>query len=166
MSRDPQAPPRASAAPSGATDAPVVCSYPGRLESLAEILDFIDRQCRRSAADPDTAHALRLAVEEICVNVVTHGYRGAEPGPIDLEFRGEPDRIVVSIRDRGRPFSPEDAPAPDLTLGWQDRPIGGLGWYLVHRMIDRVDYRPDPTTGNCVTLTKFRVGAAPSGKPP
>lgn len=125
-----------------------------RLENLPLFMSFIDAACQRAGADEDTAYALRLAVEEVCINLMRYGYKDMAPGPIRVSFQQRGDRITVTIRDRAHPFDPADAPAPDLTSDAESRPIGGLGWYLVKRSVDRLDYRADPVRGNVLTLTK------------
>ncbi len=99
---------------------------------------------------------MKLAVEEACVNVITHGYAGREPGPISLAFRSEPERFVVTLADSAAPFEPESLPDPDLAAGWKERKIGGLGWWLIRKMVDGVEYESSPGGGNRLTLVKRR----------
>ena len=125
-----------------------------RLDALREILDTVER----AASGGPEWFDVKLAVEEACTNVIEHGY-GEQGGPIDLVIRGDDDEIVVSIRDRAQPFSPDDAPPPDLTSDWADREIGGLGWHLIKRLMDRLAYEPSLATGNELTLVKRRTRA-------
>ncbi|MBX9698387.1 MAG: ATP-binding protein [Acetobacteraceae bacterium] len=128
--------------------------HPANIENLPRFMSFIDEACRRAGADEDTAYALRLAVEEVCINLIHYGYKDMAPGPIRVSFRQRGDRIVVTICDRARPFDPANAPAPDLTSDAEARPIGGLGWYLVKQSVDRLDYQTNPKRGNILTLTR------------
>jgi anti-sigma regulatory factor (Ser/Thr protein kinase) len=48
--------------------------------------------------------------------------------------------------------------APDLSAGWEDRAVGGLGWHLIRRSVDEVDYGPNPGGGNRLTLVKRSPG--------
>lgn len=123
-----------------------------RLDALREILDTVDRAASEGAEWFD----VKLAVEEACTNLIDHGY-GAKGGPIDLVIRADDSRIVVSIRDRAEPFSPDDAPPPDLTSEWTGREIGGLGWHLIKRLMDGLSYEPSLAAGNELTLVKRRT---------
>ena len=125
-----------------------------RLQDLSRLHDFIQAGCRQAGADEDVAYALRLGMEEVCTNIIEHGYEGQPPGPITLTLQGEPGQIMVTITDRARPFSPDDAPPPDLSPDWENRKIGGRGWYLVRHAVDQVLYEPNPGGGNQVTLVK------------
>lgn len=135
-------------------DSATAVEHIASLENLPRFMAFIDAACQRAGADEDTAYALRLAVEEVCINLIHYGYKDMTPGPIRVSFQQRGDRITVTIRDRARPFDPADAPEPDVTSDAESRPIGGLGWYLVKRTVDRFEYRADPARGNVLTLTK------------
>ena len=149
-----------------------------RRENLPDLIEFLEEACRRTGADRSICFDLRLAVEEVCTNLIQHGNADMEPGPIKLNFQANPERIVISIRalglsfppehsppsllsftrqasgDLGLAFPPEHAPPPDLESGWEDRPLGGLGWHLVFELKDEVIYRSDGPQGNHLTLIK------------
>jgi serine/threonine-protein kinase RsbW len=93
-------------------------------------------------------------VDEACSNVVEHGYAGMAPGPIRVTFDADGDRVVVAIADRGLAFDPSDAEAPDLDSDWEHRRIGGLGWHLIRRSVDAMDYETNRESGNRLTLVK------------
>jgi serine/threonine-protein kinase RsbW len=128
--------------------------HPGVLDSVPLLLAFVDEACAQYLLDAESAFAIRLAVDEVCVNLVRHGYPPGPAGPIGLTLAREADRVVVTVTDRGRPFDPASAPVPDLSLLADQRPIGGLGWHLVKHMIDHIEYRSDPDGTNRLTLVK------------
>jgi serine/threonine-protein kinase RsbW len=125
-----------------------------RGENLQAFRDFIENACRRTGIEPSGAFDLKLAVDEACSNIIEHGYAGNEPGPIGVSFDARGEQVVVEITDRGRPFDPKAVRAPDLDTRWQDRRVGGLGWYLMSRSVDRIGYDSDPKRGNRLTLVK------------
>jgi len=127
-----------------------------RLENLPAFLHFISSECERAGASVSDEFAVKLAVEEACVNVMTHGYAGREPGPISVTFRSDRERFVVTVTDFAAPFQPESVPEPDLKSGWTEREIGGLGWWLIRKMVDNVEYESRPERGNRLTLVKRR----------
>jgi serine/threonine-protein kinase RsbW len=128
--------------------------HPGTLENLPRFLGFIDDVCDRIDADEGTRYALRLAVEEVCTNLIVHGYKNRPAGPIEVVAVDDCDRVTLVIHDRAPPFDPKDAPLPDLTSGAEHRRIGGLGWHLVKRMVDEIRYVPGTPSGNELTLVK------------
>jgi len=124
------------------------------LESLQVFRDFIAECCARHAISHDTVLDLKLAVDEACTNIITHGYKGIDPGSIILSFRIEPDRILVQITDFGHVFEPVAGPKPDVEAALEDRELGGLGLYLIYQTMDNIDYQSSED-GNTLTFTKF-----------
>lgn len=125
-----------------------------RLANIGELLDFVDAFCEQASIQAQDQFDLRLAVEEVCANVMMHGYEERAPGPLEISFCSDGEQATITISDRAAPFDPELAPSPDLHASADERPIGGLGWHLVRQIVDRVHYRYDPTYGNTVTLIK------------
>ncbi len=124
------------------------------LESLQVFRDFITDCCARFKIPNETVFDLKLAVDEACTNIITHGYRGMDPGSIILSFRIEPDRILVSITDFGHIFEPAETPKPDVQAALEDRELGGMGLYLIYQTMDNIDYQSSED-GNMLTFTKY-----------
>jgi serine/threonine-protein kinase RsbW len=137
--------------------APATVVHAGTLENLPRFLGFIDAVCARIDADEVTKYALRLAVEEVCTNLIVYGYKNRPPGPIEVIAYDDRDRVTLVIQDRAPPFDPKDAPAPDLTSDVEHRKAGGLGWHLVKKMVDEIRYVPDTPSGNVLTLVKRKT---------
>lgn len=125
---------------------------PLTLEHLSEIRSFLAIALEELRGTPAT-EALQLAADEVCTNLVQHGAADA----VRIALRCVDGIATLIIEDRGRPFAPEEAPAPNLTSDWRRRPVGGLGWFLTRRMVDGVQYVSLPATDgvrNRLTLTK------------
>ena len=88
---------------------------------------------------------LHLALDETLTNVVSYGYRDGLEHTILVRMRmlstEHARRIEVEVEDDGEPFNPLEARAPDVHATIEDRPIGGLGIYLVRRVMDDLEYR-------------------------
>jgi serine/threonine-protein kinase RsbW len=123
------------------------------LETLPVFRDFIEQACERAGIDPETRFALKLAVDEACTNVITHGYANMDPGSMILELKLDPQQVVITLTDFGHPFEPSEAPMPDLAAALEDRPTGGLGLYFIYSTMDEVDYQTSED-GNRLILTK------------
>ena len=124
------------------------------LESLQTFRDFITDCCAKYDLPNDTVLELKLAVDEACTNIITHGYKGMDPGSIILSFRIEPDRILVQITDFGHCFEPVETPKPDVEAALGDDELGGLGLYLIYQTMDNIDYTSSED-GNTLTFTKY-----------
>jgi serine/threonine-protein kinase RsbW len=124
------------------------------LESLQIFRDFITDCCAKYEIPRDTVLDLKLAVDEACTNIITHGYKGMDPGSIILSFRIQPDRILVQITDFGHVFEPVAGPKPDVEAALEDQELGGLGLFLIYQTMDNIDYASSED-GNMLTFTKF-----------
>ena len=123
------------------------------MENVVEFRNFVEDACRKAGADDSVCFDLKLVVDEACSNIVVHGYEGLTPGPIGLSFAVSGDEIVITITDQAPPFDPKDAPIPDLDAPASERRPGGLGWYLIRELVDRIEYEP-LKSGNRLTLVK------------
>jgi serine/threonine-protein kinase RsbW len=128
---------------------------------VAAFRNFVEQACRNAGVDELACFDLKLAVDEACSNLIVHGYKGREPGPIAVAFALDGDEIVITITDHAPPFRPEDAPVPLLDVPAIERRPGGLGWHLIKQIADRLDYESDPKTGNRLTMVKKVVRRPP-----
>ena len=82
-------------------------NLPGKLESLSEIGKYVMNVAKQASLDKKLAYKLRLAVDEMATNIITHGYEesGLE-GNIQVEGNVETDRIVITLKDTGIPYDP------------------------------------------------------------
>ena len=133
-------------------------SFVNDLRELAGIAERIDEFCADRNLGPQLAYAVNLAVDEILTNTISYGYDDEEPHRIELIVGMEADAIVVEITDDSNAFDLSEAPESDVESSIEDRVPGGLGLFLVHQMMDSVEYRRVGGR-NVVTLTKKTTDA-------
>lgn len=121
---------------------------------LEEVIEFIDEQLEAADCPPKTQIKLDVAVEEIFVNVAHYAYH-PDVGAVEIkvDITQNPKTAVISFSDSGKPFNPLDNPDPDTTLSAEERPIGGLGIYMVKNTMDDVRYEFIDGR-NCLTIVK------------
>ena len=124
-------------------------------ESLASFRELIDATCTgRAGLDENTVYDLKLAVDEACTNIITHGYAGKNPGSILLTMNVSENQIAITITDFGHQFEPVEGLAPDVQAGLEeDRLAGGFGLYFIYQTMDKVQYETTED-GNRLTLIK------------
>lgn len=121
-----------------------------QIPQLAEFMEVITEETKM---DQGLAMSLNLALEEAVTNVILYAYPEGSDGLVDIEAIIWRDHLDFIISDAGMPFDPTAASPPDLTLDVMDRPIGGLGIYLVKTIMDQVAYeRKDGK--NILSMTK------------
>jgi serine/threonine-protein kinase RsbW len=123
------------------------------LETLGAFRDLIDEACHQQGTDDDACHDLKLAVDEACTNVITHGYAGMNPGSIMLVLEFAPSHVTVEITDFGHPFEPVEPKALDPQVALDDPSKGGLGLYFIYQAMDEIHYRSGED-GNVLTFIK------------
>lgn len=129
---------------------------PLALGDLADVRQFV-RESLTALGCAAAVDACVLAVDEVCANLVEHARRDTALRPTRLIVQRRDFDAILVVEDHGPPFDPADAPPPDLTSNWEDRPVGGLGWFLVKQLMDTVAYVSAPTADgqvNRLTLTK------------
>jgi serine/threonine-protein kinase RsbW len=125
-----------------------------QVENLATIRDFVAEHALAMGVPQKVLDPVILATDEAATNIIMHGYKG-QPGEIEMNVSCEKRELRIRLRDTAQKFDPNTLPTPDLTLSLEERPIGGMGVYLMRRCTDEIHYRPLPAGGNELTLIKF-----------
>ncbi len=109
------------------------------LEALSSISDFVVEQARAAGLDEHAVWEVQLAVDEAATNVIQHSY-AEHIGTLSVRAETVAGELRISISDRGVPFNPLDVPEPDLESPLEERKTGGLGLYLMRKLMDRVEW--------------------------
>jgi serine/threonine-protein kinase RsbW len=124
------------------------------LEVLPGFRALVDRACREHpAVDPQTCYDLKLAVEEACMNVITHGYAGMNPGSLILALEFDGELVRVTLTDFGHRFEPYEPAAPDVEASLEDGLSHGFGLHFIYQTMERIGYET-AEDGNHLTFAK------------
>ena len=104
-----------------------------------EILTAILKSPEVASCNQEEIQVLRLACEEIIMNVTSYAYPEGVDGFLDVDIQ-KTDRITIRFEDGGVPFNPLEQKTPNTKLSWKKRRIGGLGIFLLRRKMDDVRY--------------------------
>lgn len=124
-------------------------------DHLREVRTFVEAAARQFGFGDEEVANIVLAVDEACTNIIKHAYGGSATGEIHVTVVREDRSFEVQIHDTGQPFDPEAIHAPNLKQHLSEYRRGGLGVYLMRRLMDRVEYSIRPGKPNEVRLTKF-----------
>lgn len=108
---------------------------------LLKIKDFIQRVCDAAGCTPKEANSLTLAVDEACTNIIRHAYTGKKDGEIELEAGIGLYDLRIKVIDHGEAFDFNSVKDPDLDHYVDIGKKGGLGIWLIKKVVDRVTYR-------------------------
>lgn len=105
---------------------------------LGEWIEQVGEEFRLPAS---CVFQLNLALEEAVVNVMNYAYPGQEGMPVLLTAEAKNDGTYEFVlEDEGVEFDPTQSEEPDISLAAEDRPIGGLGIFLVMNIMKEVTY--------------------------
>jgi serine/threonine-protein kinase RsbW len=113
---------------------------PARIEHLERSVQFVSGYAREQGFTDKRITEIELATEEALVNIFNYAYP-ENIGEVELTCKMDDNRFIIEIVDTGIPFNIESVSEPDLTADISDRKIGGLGVFLIRKMVDEVRYR-------------------------
>ena len=128
------------------------------LRELARIAAQIDDFCASRDLGPQFGYAVNLSVDEVLTHTISQGYDDDEPHRIELIVCMEAETLVVVVVDDSNAFDVSRAPSSDFASSIEEINLDELGLFLVHQMMDGVEYQ---RLGGCnvVTLTKNTTGS-------
>jgi len=128
--------------------------FAAKFEFLDEIREFVGGVARQGGFSDKDVYNIQLATDEAASNMIEHSYENIPDGVIDLSCGMEDEQIRIVLIDYGEPFDPSAIPLPDLKADLSDRKIGGLGIFLMRKLMDEVHYEPRPDKSNVLTMIK------------
>ena len=116
--------------------------FPAEVKELDSVLAFLEETLESSDASRKAVTGLVLALEEAFVNVANYAYEGIRnDGTVRITICVYDDTAVITLRDSGMAFDPLALEDPDISASAQDRPIGGLGIFMIRKSTDSCDYQ-------------------------
>ena len=131
-------------------------TFPTRFEFLDEVRSHVAREARAAGFSDKAVYAVQLAADEAASNIIEHAYGGRGDASFVMSCEFQKDRLIITFRDHGKTFDVSKVSNPDLKADLSERKIGGLGIYLMRKLMDDVQYK---STGseNILTLTKRKA---------
>lgn len=115
-------------------------TIPSQTERLHEVRDFISDSARAHGFNEDDINKIAIAVDEACTNIIKHGYNYAPNNKIGVEIFRDGKDFEIVISDNGKQFDPNAIPSPDMKDYLSHYRRGGLGVYLMKRIMDTVEF--------------------------
>ena len=112
-----------------------------KIEEIERMTSFIEEICQENNLSVEDTFNIHLAVEEAVTNVIMYAYPQGEEHEFLLDVHVLENRLIFKIIDSGKEFDPTLQPDADVTLSLEERPIGGLGIFLIRQIMQTVDYR-------------------------
>lgn len=114
-------------------------TFAANLETIADMVGFVSETAAAMGVHPKRVMHLELAVEEAVANICSYAYE-VPPGEVTIRISRKNEMVRIELSDSGIPFDPLAMEAPDIRTELESREVGGLGIFLIRRMLDEVHY--------------------------
>ena len=123
-------------------------------ENLDTVTAFVDERLEKVGCSMKSQMQIDLAVEEIFINIAKYAYKPDKGrATVRVEVNDDPVQVKITFLDHGKPYDPLAKEDPDVTLSADERPVGGLGIFMVKQSMDDVIYEYKDGA-NILTLVK------------
>ncbi|MCW8133808.1 MAG: ATP-binding protein [Planctomycetota bacterium] len=125
---------------------------------LAQVRKAVLDVLGRSVFQPSVVHLISLAVDEAVANVMEHAYSHSGERvkkEIQIVLDADPERFEILIRDSGQRFDPAILPDVDIREHVRKGKKGGLGVFLMRKIMDEVNYSFKQGTHNELQMIKY-----------
>ena len=111
------------------------------LENITAVTDFVNGQLEDYDCPLKAQMQIDIAIDELFSNIARYAY-DPETGPatVQVEVQEDPMAVIITFIDHGKPYDPLSGKDPDLTIPLEERKEGGLGVFLVKKVMDDVRY--------------------------
>ncbi|WP_407723767.1 ATP-binding protein [Ruminococcus sp. JL13D9] len=127
------------------------------VENIEVVTDFVNEELEKLDCPVKARRQIDVAIDELFGNIARYAY-SPDVGKATVRFSVEEDPLEVTITfiDNGIPFNPLEKSNPDTHLSAEERPIGGLGIFLVKKSMDLVEY--EYKNGQNILKIKKKIG--------
>ena len=111
------------------------------VDNIDAVTDFVNHELEELDCPMKAQIQIDVAIDELFGNIARYAY-SADDGSatVRIEVAEDPLAVVITFIDSGKPFDPLKRDDPDVTLGVDEREIGGLGIFVVKKTMDAIDY--------------------------
>lgn len=110
-------------------------------ENTTKVLEFIDNELEINDCSIKAQSQIDIAVDELFGNIVNYAYTpDVGEATVQVEFKNSNSIIEITMIDSGKPYNPLAKDDPDVSLGLEDRKVGGLGIFMAKKLMDTIEY--------------------------
>lgn len=111
------------------------------LAEISRLEVFVEELGVQLCLSPDITMNINLALEEAIANIIMYAYPVEESREIILKVTFTGQQLIFLLTDSGISFDPTQVNDVDFDLSIEDRPIGGLGIFLIRQIMNEVTYQ-------------------------
>ena len=110
------------------------------LAEVGKLRSFLRKSLKDLNLSEKAYFIIELSLLEICINIINYAYP-QKKGDLFLKIWQDEDRLYFEVRDCGLPFDPTQTKTPDIEEMVKNEKRGGLGIFLVRKLMDGLNYR-------------------------
>ncbi|MBE7057930.1 MAG: ATP-binding protein [Ruminococcaceae bacterium] len=111
------------------------------VENIKTVTDFVNEQLEAFDCPIKVQMQIDIAIDELFGNIAHYAYNLSDGNvTVKVEFTENPLAVLITFIDEGIPYDPTKQTEPDITLSADERQIGGLGIYMVKKLMDEIMY--------------------------
>lgn len=111
------------------------------LNEIAVLASFIEELGEELSLSVETTMNINLALEEAVANIIMYAYPPQERHDIRLKVTATDKQLIFLLTDKGASFDPTQVEDVDITLPIEERPVGGLGIFLIRSIMNEISYQ-------------------------
>lgn len=125
-----------------------------KLSEIRRISEIIEKFCENNNLPMRILFDINLSLDELLTNIIHYGFGDEKEHTIIVKLSLSENILEITIEDDGKAFNPLNAKPPNLDQSIEDKPIGGLGIYLVKNLMTEINYKRLKSK-NILVLTKI-----------
>jgi serine/threonine-protein kinase RsbW len=107
------------------------------LSEIERLTEAVFKFGKGNNLSKETIGDLRLALEEIVANIISHGYENNSVHQITVDIRYTDEEITIEVKDNAKPFNPLSISGPEIENPYDGRKVSGIGIYIVCSLMDQ-----------------------------
>lgn len=111
------------------------------ISELNKLVQFVEELGEELQLTPDLVFNLNLVLEEAVSNIILYAYPQQTGKDITVQADWNGHSLIFTLTDMGKAFDPTQVVEADITLSAEERPIGGLGIFLIKQIMNKVEYQ-------------------------
>lgn len=135
----------------------VEITVPADNEILEIVAKVVSKMARIAGFGDEDIFNIELAVDEACTNVIMHAYEKDSSKNFTVICYYDKESFTIEVQDHGKRFHFEAVPEPEVASRIEDQKVGGLGIYLIRRIMDEVKYYEESDGLKRLVMKKYLV---------
>lgn len=111
------------------------------VDDVSVLAEFVEELCFELNFSAEVTMNINLALEEAVANIIMYAYPSDERHDMLLKVTSSPDQLVFLLTDNGVSFDPTQVEDVNTMLSIEERPVGGLGIFLIRSIMNEVSYQ-------------------------